>query len=50
MDEAAIRRLLEDVRAGDTSPDDAVDALRHLPYSDLGFATTSNLAVTRTSW
>lgn len=42
MDEAAIRRLLEDVRAGDTSPDDAVDALRHLPYSDLGFATVDH--------
>lgn len=39
MDEAAIRRLLEEVRAGQTSPDAAVDALRHLPYSDLGFAT-----------
>ena len=42
MDEAAIRRLLEEVRAGDTSPDDAVDALRHLPYSDLGFATVDH--------
>ena len=42
MDEAAIRRLLEEVRAGDTSPDDAVDALRRLPYSDLGFATVDH--------
>lgn len=38
MDEAAIRRLLDDVRAGTVSPDDAVRALRHLPYTDLGFA------------
>ena len=42
MDEAAIRRLLEQVRAGDTSPDDAVDALRRLPYADLGFATVDH--------
>ena len=42
MDEAAIRRLLEQVRAGETTPDDAVDALRHLPYADLGFATVDH--------
>ncbi|WP_254126787.1 nickel pincer cofactor biosynthesis protein LarB [Aquihabitans sp. G128] len=38
MDEAALRKLLDDVRTGATRPDDAVEALRHLPYSDLGFA------------
>jgi NCAIR mutase (PurE)-related protein len=38
VDEAAIRRLLDDVAAGATPPDDAVSALRHLPYADLGFA------------
>lgn len=38
MDEAAIRRLLHDVRDGRTSPDDAVSALRQLPFADLGFA------------
>ncbi len=42
MDEAAIRRLIEEVRAGETSPDEAVDALRHLPYADLGFATVDH--------
>jgi len=42
VDEAAIRRLLEQVRAGETSPDDAVDALRRLPYADLGFATVDH--------
>ena len=42
MDEAAIRRLLDDVRAGATSPDDAVEALRRLPYADLGFATVDH--------
>ena len=38
MDEAALRHLLEDVRSGVTRPDDALAALRHLPYADLGFA------------
>lgn len=38
MDEAALRQLLDDVRTGATRPDDAVAALRHLPYADLGFA------------
>src|SRR4051794_21606127 len=30
--------MLEDVRSGARSADDAVDALRRLPYADLGFA------------
>ncbi len=38
MDDAALRHLLDDVRAGTIRPDDAVEALRHLPYADLGFA------------
>ncbi len=38
MDEAALRRLLADVRAGDRSADDAVAELRRLPFADLGFA------------
>jgi NCAIR mutase (PurE)-related protein len=38
VDEAALRHLLDDVRSGTTHPDDAVAALRHLPYADLGFA------------
>src|SRR5438445_3716470 len=38
MDEAAVRRLLDEVRAGTISADDAVDALRRLPFADLGFA------------
>jgi NCAIR mutase (PurE)-related protein len=38
MDEATVRRLLEDVRAGALTPDDAVARLRRLPYADLGFA------------
>ena len=38
MDEPAVRRLLDDVRSGALSPDDAVARLRRLPYADLGFA------------
>ncbi len=38
MDEATIQRLLDDVRAGEVHPDDALAALRRLPYRDLGFA------------
>jgi pyridinium-3,5-biscarboxylic acid mononucleotide synthase len=38
VDEPALRRLLDDVRAGATSPDDAVARLRRLPFADLGFA------------
>lgn len=34
----SIRELFEQVRSGKTSPDDAVDRLRHLPFEDLGFA------------
>ena len=38
VDESALRELLDGVRAGTTSPDDAVAALRRLPWADLGFA------------
>jgi NCAIR mutase (PurE)-related protein len=38
VDEATLRRLLEDVRSGALDPDDAVARLRRLPYADLGFA------------
>jgi NCAIR mutase (PurE)-related protein len=38
VDEVALRRLLQEVRDGSRSPDDAVIELRHLPYTDLGFA------------
>ena len=38
VDEAALRRLLDDVRSGRRRPDDAVRRLRRLPYADLGFA------------
>jgi NCAIR mutase (PurE)-related protein len=38
MDEAAVRKLLDDVRTGALSADDAVARLRRLPFADLGFA------------
>lgn len=38
MDEPTLRRLLDDVRTGTISPDDAVTRLRRLPFADLGFA------------
>jgi NCAIR mutase (PurE)-related protein len=38
MDEPAVRRLVDDVRSGALSPDDAVARLRRLPFADLGFA------------
>jgi NCAIR mutase (PurE)-related protein len=34
----SIRKLFEQVRAGEISPDEAVQRLRHLPFEDLGFA------------
>jgi NCAIR mutase (PurE)-related protein len=38
MDEPALRQLLDDVRTGTLSADDAVRRLRRLPFADLGFA------------
>jgi pyridinium-3,5-biscarboxylic acid mononucleotide synthase len=38
VDEAALQRLLDDVRDGEVHPDDALAQLRRLPFADLGFA------------
>jgi NCAIR mutase (PurE)-related protein len=38
MDEPALRQLLDDVRSGTLSADEAVHRLRRLPFADLGFA------------
>ncbi|MGD0881065.1 MAG: nickel pincer cofactor biosynthesis protein LarB [Acidimicrobiales bacterium] len=38
MDEPALQRLLDAVRSGECSPDDAMLLLRRLPFADLGFA------------
>lgn len=38
MDEFALRELLDGLQRGDVSADDAVTALRRLPFADLGYA------------
>jgi pyridinium-3,5-biscarboxylic acid mononucleotide synthase len=38
MDSAKLRKLLQDVRKGSITPDDAVARLRHMPFEDVGFA------------
>jgi pyridinium-3,5-biscarboxylic acid mononucleotide synthase len=38
MVDPTLRQLLDDVAGGTTSPDDALDRLRTLPFADLGFA------------
>lgn len=38
MDAAALRLLLDEVRSGARSPDDAVRDLQRLPFADLGYA------------
>jgi NCAIR mutase (PurE)-related protein len=38
VDEAALSSMLEEVRRGTITPDEAVARLRHLPFADLGFA------------
>lgn len=38
VDESAVRALIDDIRAGTVSPDDAVATLSRLPFADLGDA------------
>jgi NCAIR mutase (PurE)-related protein len=38
VDEAALRALIADIASGRTTPDDAVAALRRLPFADVGDA------------
>jgi NCAIR mutase (PurE)-related protein len=38
MDPTSLRKLLQDVRKGSVTPDDAVARLRHMPFEDVGFA------------
>jgi NCAIR mutase (PurE)-related protein len=47
MDGPALRQLLDDVRAGTLTPDDAASRLRRLPYADLGFAKVDHHRVVR---
>jgi NCAIR mutase (PurE)-related protein len=43
----SIRKLFDDVRNGELSPDDAVDRLRHMPFEDLGYAKVDHHRVLR---
>ncbi len=43
VDEQAVRQLVEKIQAGETSPDDAVEALRRLPFTDLGSDTHARI-------
>jgi len=38
MDEIDVRRLVDDIRNGVCTPDEAVSRLRRLPFADLGYA------------
>jgi pyridinium-3,5-biscarboxylic acid mononucleotide synthase len=38
LNSESIRKLFEQVRKGEVSPDDAVARLRHMPFEDIGFA------------
>lgn len=47
MDEASLRRLLDDYRAGTIGADDVVHRLRRLPYADIGVARVDHHRVLR---
>jgi NCAIR mutase (PurE)-related protein len=38
MDPASLRKLLQQIKEGRVTPDEAVARLRHMPFEDLGFA------------
>ena len=42
MDDSSLRALVEQIAAGECSPDEAVRQLRRLPFADLGFARVDN--------
>jgi NCAIR mutase (PurE)-related protein len=42
MDAKTLKKLLDDVRCGNVSSDEAVEKLRHLPFEDLGFANVDH--------
>lgn len=47
MDEKKLRQLLEQVREGEISVDEALDDLKELPFKDLGFAKVDHHRETR---
>lgn len=38
MDASALRKLFQQIKKGEVSPDEAVARMRHMPFEDLGFA------------
>jgi hypothetical protein len=50
MNEQDVRRLLQAVASGTTSPDEAVQRLRLLPFEDLGFAKVDHHRQLRTGF
>jgi NCAIR mutase (PurE)-related protein len=50
MDPGALRALLEAVRGGSTSVDEALESLRDLPFRDLGFANVDHHRGLRTGF
>jgi NCAIR mutase (PurE)-related protein len=47
MNSESIRKLFEQVKKGELSPDEGVARLRHLPFEDLGFAKIDHHRVLR---
>jgi NCAIR mutase (PurE)-related protein len=45
---AALRKLLQQVRKKEISPDDALNRLRHMPFEELGFAKVDHHRALRT--
>ncbi len=50
MDPERLRNLLQDVRAGAKSPDEALEDLKSLPFDDLGFAKVDHHRQLRTGF
>lgn len=50
MDTSRLRELLERVRAGECATDEAMEALRELPFEDLGFAKVDHHRTLRTGF
>lgn len=50
MDKAYLTALMEQVASGETKPEDAVEALKDLPFEDLGFANIDHHRNLRTGY
>lgn len=50
MDKKKIQDLLRDHKSGELSEEDVLEALRHLPFEDLGFAKVDHHRVLRTGF